>query len=139
MIEPRSVVLEHEAVLALTQILGIMGDQLMADGLESQWNFEHIIELEARLMTPAPGEAVTLGIDDAALLLQGMAFTEVMSIDFPWPLVAAMAKEQGRVVLRCTPYETFATPPRHLHSNDQDEKVTHWLSGSVPWDATDPK
>ena len=56
-----------------------------------------------------------------------------------WPLVAAMAKEQGRVVLRCTPYETFATPPRHLHSNDQDEKVTHWLSGSVPWDATDPK
>ena len=38
MIEPRSVVLEHEAVLALTQILGIMGDQLMADGLESQWN-----------------------------------------------------------------------------------------------------
>ena len=76
MIEPRSVVLEHEAVLALTQILGIMGDQLMADGLESQWNFEHIIELEARLMTPAPGEAVTLGIDDAALLLQGMAFTE---------------------------------------------------------------
>ena len=84
MIEPRSVVLEHEAVLALTQILGIMGDQLMADGLESQWNFEHIIELEARLMTPAPGEAVTLGIDDAALLLQGLAFTEVMSIDFPW-------------------------------------------------------
>lgn len=56
-----------------------------------------------------------------------------------WPLVAAMAKEEGRVVLRCTPYETFATPPRHLHSNDQDEKVTHWLSGSVPWDATDPK
>ena len=55
------------------------------------------------------------------------------------PLVAAMAKEEGRVVLRCTPYETFATPPRHLHSNDQDEKVTHWLSGSVPWDATDPK
>ncbi|MGA1361832.1 MAG: pyridoxamine 5'-phosphate oxidase family protein [Ilumatobacteraceae bacterium] len=55
------------------------------------------------------------------------------------PLVAAMAKEEGRVVLRCTPYETFATPPRHLHSNDQAEKVTHWLSGSVPWDAADPK
>jgi hypothetical protein len=25
-----------------------------------------------------------LGIDDAALLLQGMAFTEVMSQEFPW-------------------------------------------------------
>jgi hypothetical protein len=55
------------------------------------------------------------------------------------PFVEAMAEEEGRVVLRCTPYETFATPPRHLHSNDQDEQVTHWLSGSVPWDAADPE
>ena len=54
------------------------------------------------------------------------------------PFVEAMAKEEGRVVLRCTPYATFATPPRHLHRNDQEEKVTHWLSGSVPWDAADP-
>lgn len=54
------------------------------------------------------------------------------------PFVEAMAQEEARVVLRCRPYETFATPPRHLHSNDQDEKITHWLSGSVPWDAADP-
>jgi hypothetical protein len=25
-----------------------------------------------------------MGIDDAALLLEGMAFTEIMSADFPW-------------------------------------------------------
>jgi hypothetical protein len=25
-----------------------------------------------------------------------------------------------------------------LHRNDQAERVTHWLSGSVPWDADDP-
>ena len=55
------------------------------------------------------------------------------------PFVEAMVQEEGRVVLRCTPYATFATPPRHLHRNDQDEKVTHWLSGSVPWDAADPE
>jgi hypothetical protein len=55
------------------------------------------------------------------------------------PFVEAMVQEEGRVVLRCTPYATFATPPRHLHDNDQDEKVTHWLSGSVPWDAADPE
>lgn len=55
------------------------------------------------------------------------------------PFVEAMAQEEGRVVLRCRPYETFATPPRHLHSNDQAEKITHWLSGSVPWDAPDPE
>ena len=55
------------------------------------------------------------------------------------PFVEAMAKEEGRVVLRCTPYATFATPPRHLHRNDQEEKVTHWLSGSIAWDAADPE
>lgn len=54
------------------------------------------------------------------------------------PVVEAMAKEEHRVVLRCRPYSTFATPPRHLHSNDQDERITHWTSGSVPWDAPDP-
>ena len=53
------------------------------------------------------------------------------------PFVEQMAKDEGRVVLRCRPYATFATPPRHLHRNDQDEKITHWLSGSVAWDAVD--
>jgi hypothetical protein len=53
------------------------------------------------------------------------------------PFVEAMAKEEGRVVLRCTPYETFATPPRHLDANDQEEKLTHWASGAIPWDAED--
>ena len=35
------------------------------------------------------------------------------------------------------PTDTFADPPRHLHSNDQEAKLTHWMSGSVPWDASD--
>lgn len=54
------------------------------------------------------------------------------------PFVAAMAEEEGRVVLRCRPYETFGQPPRHLHQNDQEERITHWVSGRVPWDAADP-
>lgn len=54
------------------------------------------------------------------------------------PLVAAMAEEEQRVVLRCQPYATFAQPPRHLHRNDQEEPVTHWTSGSVPWSAGAP-
>jgi hypothetical protein len=53
------------------------------------------------------------------------------------PFVEQMAKDEGRVVLRCRPYATFATPPRHLHRNDQEERVTHWLSASVPWAAAD--
>jgi hypothetical protein len=28
---------------------------------------------------------------------------------------------------------------RELMYFDQAEKVTHWLSGSVPWDAADPE
>jgi hypothetical protein len=53
------------------------------------------------------------------------------------PVVAAMAAEESRVVLRCQPYDTFAQPPRHLHSNDQEERITHWRSGLVPWNAPD--
>jgi PPOX class probable F420-dependent enzyme len=53
------------------------------------------------------------------------------------PFVAAMAAEEHRVVLRCRPYATFAQPPRHLHRNDQEEAITHWVSASLPWDAPD--
>ena len=54
------------------------------------------------------------------------------------PAVAAMAAEENRIVVRCRPYAIFAQPPRHLHRNDQAEKVTHWVSGTVPWAAADP-
>jgi PPOX class probable F420-dependent enzyme len=54
------------------------------------------------------------------------------------PFVEAMAAEEDRVVVRCRPYATFAQPPRHLHRNDQDEPITHWVSSTVPWDAPDP-
>jgi Pyridoxamine 5'-phosphate oxidase len=54
------------------------------------------------------------------------------------PIVASMASEEDRVVLRCKPYSTFAQPPRHLHKNDQEEKLTHWASsGPMPWAAAD--
>jgi hypothetical protein len=52
------------------------------------------------------------------------------------PAVKAAAEEEGRVLVRCRPYATFVTPPRHLHSNDQQE-LTHWVSASMPWDAAD--
>jgi len=82
--EPRLVPLEQDAVLALCQILGIMLDQLL-DGEDARgWSSEKILDLEARLMAPGENEGVLLGIDDVALLLQGMAYTEVMSQEFPW-------------------------------------------------------
>jgi PPOX class probable F420-dependent enzyme len=55
------------------------------------------------------------------------------------PVVEAMAAEEQRVVVRCRPYATFAQPPRHLHSNDQADPITHWVSATLPWDAPDEK
>ncbi len=81
---PRLVLLEQDAVLALSQILGIMLDQFFDDGDANGWDSEKIVDLESRLMAPGEDEGVLLGIDDVALLLQGMAFTEVMSQDLPW-------------------------------------------------------
>jgi Pyridoxamine 5'-phosphate oxidase len=53
------------------------------------------------------------------------------------PVVKDLAEQEGRVVMRCRPYATFVTPPRHLHRNDQQERLTHWVSASMPWDAAD--
>jgi hypothetical protein len=53
------------------------------------------------------------------------------------PVVKTMGEEEGRVLVRCRPYSSFVTPPRHLHRNDQEERLTHWVSASMPWDAPD--
>jgi hypothetical protein len=53
------------------------------------------------------------------------------------PLVKAAGEQEGRVLVRCRPYATFVTPPRHLYANDQEERLTHWVSASMPWDAAD--
>jgi Pyridoxamine 5'-phosphate oxidase len=53
------------------------------------------------------------------------------------PIVKAMGEKEGRVLVRCQPYSTFVTPPRHLHRNDQEEPLTHWVSASMPWNAPD--
>ena len=54
------------------------------------------------------------------------------------PVVEKMAAEEDRIVVRCRPYETFAKPSRHLHENDQEEELTHWVSRAMAWDAPDP-
>jgi Pyridoxamine 5'-phosphate oxidase len=54
------------------------------------------------------------------------------------PMVAARAAEEGRVVVRCRPYATFAQPSRHLERSDEQQAVTHWASSTIPWEASDP-
>lgn len=91
--EPRDIPLSVDAVDALLQILGIMGDQLWSGGagesLSRGWDLERLMALEYRLQSGEPGpdtdtSIVTLDITDVSLLLEGMAFTEVASADLPW-------------------------------------------------------
>jgi hypothetical protein len=79
--------------------------------------------------------------DDETLIDVMMAVAERMSGE-PLapelrPMIKSVAEEENRVLVRCRPYATFVTPPRHLHHNDQEEPLTHWVSASMPWDAAD--
>jgi PPOX class probable F420-dependent enzyme len=50
------------------------------------------------------------------------------------PMVEEGARREGRVVLRITPYATFHSPPKHVHSErDVNEKLVHDLGDSQPW------
>lgn len=95
MLQPREIELGGEAVAALTQILAIMHDEVMrSEELTPRWDIGRLAEVEYLLgvvvgiddVAPPSEHArtVTLGIDDVALLLDGMAFTEIFSADLPW-------------------------------------------------------
>jgi PPOX class probable F420-dependent enzyme len=47
--------------------------------------------------------------------------------------VESMCREEGRVVIRVTPYATFATPPRHVYQAEDIDTLTHFTSSSQPW------
>ena len=47
--------------------------------------------------------------------------------------IAKLARTEQRVVIRVTPYATFATPPRHVHRMNELDGLTHWTSTSMAW------
>jgi PPOX class probable F420-dependent enzyme len=50
------------------------------------------------------------------------------------PMVEAGARKEGRVVLRLRPYQTFHSPPKHVHqASDVNEKLLHDLGNSLAW------
>lgn len=99
--------------------------------LDERWPFTYLqVYCDARIDDDA--ELVTDVMMAVGGRMSGTSLPEAAR-----PVVAEMAKKEDRVVIRCRPYETFASPPRHLHQNDQAEKLTHWVSGSVPWDSSD--
>ena len=47
--------------------------------------------------------------------------------------IEQMVRDENRVVIRVTPYATFATPPRHVYQSDDIDTLTHFTSRSQPW------
>lgn len=99
--------------------------------LDERWPFSYVQVYCDAVVDDDPDLVV-----DVMMAVAGRMSGEPLSEDAR-PFVAAMAAEEDRVVLRCRPYSTFAQPPRHLHKNDQEERITHWRSSVVPWDALD--
>jgi hypothetical protein len=97
--------------------------------LDERWPFAYLqVYCEARVETDPD-----LVVD--VMMAIGARMSGVSLPDEARPTVQAMATQEGRVVLRCRAYETFAQPPRHLYRNDQQEEITHWVSASMPWNA----
>ena len=100
--------------------------------LDERWPFAYLQVYAEATIEHDPGVVV-----DVMMAVGGRMSGEPLGEEAR-PVVAAMAAEEQRVVVRCRPYATFAQPPRHLHSNDQTDPITHWVSATVPWDAPDP-
>jgi len=100
--------------------------------LDERWPFAYLQVYADAVLDDDPDLVV-----DVMMAVGGRMSGEPLG-DEARPVVAAMAAEEARVVVRCRPYATFAQPPRHLHRNDQAAPVTHWVSATVAWDAPDP-
>lgn len=91
---PRTFELSADARAALAQVVGIMTDQVMEGEDYARWDYDELMRLEHRFgitmgvddvgTGPSDAATVTVGMDDVALLLDGLAFTEAASADFPW-------------------------------------------------------
>lgn len=89
---PRSIDLPIDAAAAMRQVIGIMSDHGWTGvGYDEAVRGEL---LDARLLQTWSAEewermageerSIELELEDAAMLLGGLSFTEMMSVDFPW-------------------------------------------------------
>lgn len=100
--------------------------------LDEQWPFAYLQVYADATLEEDPDLAV-----DVMMAVAGRMSGQPLGEEAR-PYITEMSKRENRVVIRCRPYGTYATPPRHLDRNDQVEQLTHWVSGVVDWDAADP-
>jgi PPOX class probable F420-dependent enzyme len=70
---------------------------------------------------------------DVMMAIAGVMAGQQMS-DEVRPTVEEGARHEKRIAVRLRPYETFYTPPRHVHSEqDIGPGLRHSTSASIPW------
>jgi PPOX class probable F420-dependent enzyme len=96
--------------------------------LDEQWPLTYLqIYCDAKVETDQTANV------DLAMRIAGVMAGQAMPEEVR-PLVSEGVLREGRVVLRLSPYATFETPPRHVHSaDDVNEKLTHEVGISLPW------
>jgi PPOX class probable F420-dependent enzyme len=99
--------------------------------LDEQWPPTYVqVYCDAKIDTDHEAN-VDLGMRIAGLMAGKPMPEEVR------PLIAEGIRRENRVVLRLTPYATFHTPSRHVHSsddiNEDNENLVHGLGINLPW------
>jgi PPOX class probable F420-dependent enzyme len=96
--------------------------------LDEQWPPTYVVVYGNAKLEREP-KAVTDLMMRIAGVMAGKEMPEAVR-----PMVEEGARREGRVVVRVTPYATFHSPPRHVHSEkDVNEKLVHGLGDSLLW------
>jgi hypothetical protein len=96
--------------------------------LDEQWPLTYLqVYCDAKVETDHDANV------DLAMRIAGVMAGKPMPEEVR-PMLADGVTREDRVVLRLTPYATFETPPRHVHSaDDVNENLVHDLGTSLPW------
>jgi hypothetical protein len=96
--------------------------------LDEQWPPSYLVVYCDAKVETEPAAVVDLMMRIAGVMA-GKEMPEAVR-----PMVEEGAKREGRVVLRLRPYQTFHSPPKHVHqASDVNEKLLHDLGASLPW------
>lgn len=96
--------------------------------LDEQWPPTYLVVYCDAQVETEPGP-----VADLMMRIAGVMAGKEMP-DAVRPLVEEGARREGRVVLRCRPYQTFHSPPKHVHqASDVNENLLHDLGDSLPW------
>ena len=96
--------------------------------LDEQWPPSYLVVYCDAKVETEPRAVVDLMIRIAGVMA-GKEMPEAVR-----PMVEEGARREGRVVLRLRPYQTFHSPPKHVHQpSDVSEKLLHDLGDSLAW------